>query len=221
MKFCPYCGNPVETGWSHCGECGKAIPSISKPKNEAAEHSLPRVIDESTNNSSRVYVRGYKTKGTAVLLALLFGAWSWLYTYKQDAAKFWAAFIITGIVGGIYGFMYGQAVGSLSVKGMNNAIAYLPVVYIVSGIIWLIAVVDAASKDFDVINGLKTSHAVSEGPSEFDFSEGESQMDSNLSVDGAKDTKVCPSCKAINRSGLRYCRLCFFNDSATTERYLK
>lgn len=41
-----------------------------------------------------------KSKATAVLLAIFFGYWTWLYTYRRDAALFWinlvASFITVG-----------------------------------------------------------------------------------------------------------------------------
>ena len=41
-----------------------------------------------------------RNKGIAVLLAVFFGCWTWLYTYQQDKAKFWwgLALNIVGII---------------------------------------------------------------------------------------------------------------------------
>jgi len=35
-----------------------------------------------------------KSKTTAIVLAVLLGIWSWLYTYKYDACKFWIALLV-------------------------------------------------------------------------------------------------------------------------------
>ena len=50
-----------------------------------------------------------RSKGIAVLLAVIFGFWTWLYTYKKDSHKFWVAagitiacFILTFITFGIW-----------------------------------------------------------------------------------------------------------------------
>ena len=40
-----------------------------------------------------------KSKTTAVVLAVIFGFWTWCYTYKRDSAKFWIAFGVTFGVG--------------------------------------------------------------------------------------------------------------------------
>ena len=36
-----------------------------------------------------------KSKGVAVVLAVLLAFWTWLYTYKVNAAKFWAGLALT------------------------------------------------------------------------------------------------------------------------------
>ncbi|MFH1219117.1 MAG: zinc ribbon domain-containing protein [Candidatus Eisenbacteria bacterium] len=64
--YCPSCGNSVKRGAVICIHCG--VP------NRAA------------------YFRGYpveKKKDTAMLLGVFLGFWTWLYTYKRDAWKFW------------------------------------------------------------------------------------------------------------------------------------
>ena len=35
-----------------------------------------------------------RNKTTAVILAVLFGYWAWIYTYKLDAWKFWMCLLI-------------------------------------------------------------------------------------------------------------------------------
>ena len=45
-----------------------------------------------------------KTKSTAVILSIIIGVFSWLYTYKLDAWKFWTSIGLTLISGGIFGF---------------------------------------------------------------------------------------------------------------------
>lgn len=66
-----------------------------------------------------------KSKTTAVVLAVCLGVWTWLYTYRLDAKKFWI-----GIAGGVVGFVL-----SLIVVGY----------FILLGL-WIWAIVDAASK---------------------------------------------------------------------------
>jgi len=66
-----------------------------------------------------------KSKTVAVLLAVLFAFWTWLYTYRVDAGKFWAGLALT-------------------VGGILLAIAYVGFPILLA--IWLWAVFDTVSK---------------------------------------------------------------------------
>lgn len=43
-------------------------------------------------------VYGGKTKGTALVLAVLLCHWTWLYTYREDAYKFWLGLVLNLIL---------------------------------------------------------------------------------------------------------------------------
>lgn len=66
-----------------------------------------------------------KTKGTAIMLALLFSFWTWIYTYERDYQKFWI-----GLVVSIIGIFF------LSILGIAVWIA-----------VWVVAVADSIQKD--------------------------------------------------------------------------
>ena len=40
-----------------------------------------------------------KSKSTAIVLAIFFSFWSWLYTYRRSSTKFWLIFGINIIIG--------------------------------------------------------------------------------------------------------------------------
>ena len=61
-----------------------------------------------------------KSKGTAILLAVLFGYWTWLYTYKDDATKFWVGMIVS-----IFGWL---------------------LLFIPNVVVWIWSMVDACNK---------------------------------------------------------------------------
>lgn len=46
-----------------------------------------------------------KKKSTAVVLAVLFGIFSWCYTYKYDAWKFWLNLVLIFISLGFWGIV--------------------------------------------------------------------------------------------------------------------
>ncbi|MFL5779936.1 MAG: hypothetical protein ACJ760_01345 [Thermoleophilaceae bacterium] len=46
-----------------------------------------------------------KEKSTAVVLAVLFGLFSWLYTYQRDSWKFWLNLCLAVVTLGIWGIV--------------------------------------------------------------------------------------------------------------------
>ena len=73
-----------------------------------------------------------KSKTAAVLLAVFLSFWTWLYTYKKDAWKFWVGLVVA-ITGAIL-FAYPE-IGMVSV-----------LVPVLNAGIWIWSMVDAVSK---------------------------------------------------------------------------
>jgi len=66
--FCKNCGKKIDDKAVICPKCGVSIKQItSTPKN----------------------------RQTAILLAIFFSYWTWLYTYKTDSGAFWTALIMS------------------------------------------------------------------------------------------------------------------------------
>jgi hypothetical protein len=76
--FCPSCGEPIKILAVICPHCGVATSSYSPTP---------------------------KSKTTALLLAIFLGFWTWCYTYKRDAWKFWLNLILTVLTLGFYGLV--------------------------------------------------------------------------------------------------------------------
>jgi hypothetical protein len=68
-KFCTACANPLIATAVICPKCGSPV------------NAVPPIV-------------GGKSKTTAVLLAVFFGTWAWLYTYRLNASKFWVTTIV-------------------------------------------------------------------------------------------------------------------------------
>jgi zinc-ribbon domain len=66
-----------------------------------------------------------RSKGVAILLAVFLGGWTWLYTYKRDAKKFWIGF-------------------GMAVVGAILAIIFIGYLFFLA--IWIWAIVDTAGK---------------------------------------------------------------------------
>ncbi len=60
---CPNCRTPIRPGTTGCTNCGYQWPVPAGP--------VP------------------KDRSIALILAILFGFWTWLYTYQVDSWKFW------------------------------------------------------------------------------------------------------------------------------------
>jgi hypothetical protein len=61
MSFCTKCGKELPSEASYCMYCGTPVQQQGRHKN----------------------------KNTAILLAVSLSWWTWLYTYRKDAWKFW------------------------------------------------------------------------------------------------------------------------------------
>ena len=73
--YCPECGKPVKKNAVFCPHCGIQVK-------ELAVSAAPASIKIEPAASP-------KSKTVSVVLAVFFGFWSWLYTYKKDFIKFW------------------------------------------------------------------------------------------------------------------------------------
>lgn len=75
--FCSKCGTQL-AGAAFCTNCGTqagATPSPQQP--------------------SYVASRSPKSRTTAIVLAVFFSGWTWLYTYRADKNKFWLSLGVT------------------------------------------------------------------------------------------------------------------------------
>ncbi len=93
-KFCRECGKGISINAYMCPSCGEPVVENVPMK---------------------------KSKTIAVILAVIFGQWTWLYTYKKDADKFWVGMLFCFI--GLF-------------------LAFIPNI-----IVWIVSIVDAVSKD--------------------------------------------------------------------------
>lgn len=111
--FCSGCGAALEPGAGACGSCGKLVSTggappaqplatVPAPPPPASTPPLPPstfckgcgtglVVTAVTCPQCGTPTRSDqpKDKTVAVLLAVFLGFWTWVYTYKRDAWKFW------------------------------------------------------------------------------------------------------------------------------------
>ncbi len=103
MAFCSNCGTQYNEGTRFCPRCGaNATPAgyaappqpvpyggYAPPPQQAPypNYAPPPQPMPYMAGQNQAY-RGGKSKSRALLLAVLFGYWTWLYTFKRDKMKF-------------------------------------------------------------------------------------------------------------------------------------
>lgn len=142
--FCTTCGSQLVVGSAFCTNCG--TPASPGPKVTAASNFPVQSPPQQQYQATQLYAQqpssqqiGYtnyaqpgqfflppKTKTAAVLLAVFLSGWTWLYTYRADAPKFWV---------------------SLGVGSFLFLLSFAAPVFTFFGLgFWIWAIVDTASK---------------------------------------------------------------------------
>jgi hypothetical protein len=87
-KYCSECGKIIKRSAVFCEHCGTRLKEEEKVYPEPAKPEIG-------------FQALVKSKVVAITLAAIFGFWSWLYTYKRDAKKFWVylCLLLPGSVG--------------------------------------------------------------------------------------------------------------------------
>ena len=150
---CPECGRLLAIDSKYGGtqvECPNCKGKIQVPGLQApAEPVLPQADEHFCSSCGAIAKKAAeicpkcgvrigkeeyrKSKGVAVILALIFGMLSWLYTWKADKTKFAGVLLLTFTVGIIMG-LSGEV-------GEESLAATLAFGWIVTGIAWLWAVI--------------------------------------------------------------------------------
>jgi len=152
MSYCTNCGVQSSEADQFCGECGAAsspgvspkllkedVPTAFLEVNQLAvpQSSINGYLNSCPGCKAELVVTAIvcpkcgtavgtpKDKSVAVLLAVFLTSWTWLYTYKRDAWKFWVGLVL-------------------------NVIAFITLLFVIGFLIfigvWLWAVIDTASK---------------------------------------------------------------------------
>jgi hypothetical protein len=136
--FCVACANPLVQTAAFCPKCGTPrayIPS-QEPKTGARQ----------------------KSKNVAVVLAVFLSYWTWLYSYKQDAEKFFVGLglsillgftsllILNGVVLANWRGAEFDFIVSAIIPGSPFLSTYVITTYSLSVGLWIWAIVSAAKK---------------------------------------------------------------------------
>ena len=106
-NFCQNCGAAITPATEICVKCGAKVGGV------AAE------------------TKGGKSKTTSVLLAVFLSFWTWLYTYRKDAWKFWVGLALAIFTAILTAITFGVSLVFSWIFGLG---------------VWIWAIVDTAVK---------------------------------------------------------------------------
>ena len=135
-KSCPECGKLIKWEAVICTYCGMQVKELK--------------VDVSYNPTFTENVNPVKSKATAIILAIFFGYWSWLYTYKVNKGKFWF-FLIADILRTVYMFQLITSKPSMDFYSYSSIFSsefYIALLFssILTVISWLWALISNSTK---------------------------------------------------------------------------
>jgi len=111
--FCRNCGKEVITGGEYCISCGArplagnafcpACAASTTPLSEICVKCGSRLLSAHPTAADRH--PNPKSKTAAILLAVFLSFWTWLYTYRRDAWKFWTGLAVNLVLIGVWAWM--------------------------------------------------------------------------------------------------------------------
>jgi hypothetical protein len=104
--------NPLE-GNTYCSGCGCPTPY---PVKNCLKCGTPLAY-----NAPKTTIANPKSKPISIFLALSLGLFTWLYTYKRDAGKFWLGLGLTAMGLMVFSTTFKLAFGNLSFGAATNS----------------------------------------------------------------------------------------------------
>ena len=133
--YCPECGKLIRRSAVFCEHCGVKLKDAKENYSEPAQQK-------------KEYGVSPKSKAVAIILAVFFGYWTWLYTYKRDSKKFWVYLCISlpSTVGVII-------LLNMVISGYSSPLAYEFLVDYGTWV-WLYFLVSASASIWALINSI-------------------------------------------------------------------
>ena len=132
MAFCQNCGAQMAQTDGFCKSCGTPVGARTVP-NQAYPYQAP-YNQRSTSPKSKI---------VSILLAVFLTFWTWLYTYRRDAWKFWLGLILSSLP---------VLIAAIFMEFFVSNVSWLPddlliaLSYIMPLVVWLWAIADTVGK---------------------------------------------------------------------------
>jgi len=135
-KVCPGCSKLIKWDAVICTYCGVQVQELKVDINypKYIEHSYP-----------------VKSKAAAVVLAVFFSYWAWLYTYRINGGKFWT-FLVVDILRSIFVILFSIPNANLGIYYYDqiftsrNLAIFIVVSSLWTVLIWLDVLITSAIK---------------------------------------------------------------------------
>lgn len=173
MATCASCSQTITDGSSFCNNCGAPVGAVPPAAPQSPAPARPGVVFTkfcASCGSGLVAAAvicpncgaaqkgfnasGSKSKTTAVLLAVFLSAWTWVYTWKVNAKKFWIALGLWVVQIIFYVIGVSQAASKLTCSPTTSVCSshagsgagVILVAWVISLGIWIWAIVNTSTK---------------------------------------------------------------------------
>lgn len=158
--YCPECGRTILRGKQQCPLCDTNFRELFYPDgsgnqiyHDPNQREYPLEPVKYSHGPAQIRQSPVKSKVAAVLLAVFFGYWSWLYTYGKNKLKFWVILGIFAIIFIInFSFSFSIIMGSLNTGQYgddyfgSSFMTFIILVNIINFGVWVWSVIDNAAK---------------------------------------------------------------------------
>jgi len=134
--------------YKSCSECGKLIKWEAVVCTYCGMQVKELKVDVNYNTE---YINPAKSKAIAVILAVFFSYWAWLYTYRINGGKFWA-FLVVDILRSIFAVLFSIPNNNLGIYNYDkiftpgNLTIFIILSSIWTLILWLDVLITSAIK---------------------------------------------------------------------------
>jgi len=135
-KICPSCDKLIKWEAVICPYCGVQVKELV-------------VSGKYVTKEQKIGISP-KNKSVAVILAIFFGFWAWLYTYKKNASNFWIVFVINIIFSTTYMVTFSYSMTKFIENNLEPNLGWwisFSIIYFIWAVAsWIWVIIDNARK---------------------------------------------------------------------------